>query len=212
MLDEATIQNNKEVFLELIGKIDREGSDIPLLIKQLTSSDFFVAPASTKWHGAYEGGLCDHCLNVYFNLKRMIENKGLEEKYSETSLIIVALLHDLSKMNFYEKSVRNKKVYSNGGSKHDELGKFDWVSVPSYVIKDASDRFVFANHGQTAEFMARKFVPLTVDESVAIINHMGGFDSGAAIDNNLSDIYNKYPLAAVLHAADFISSYIDEGF
>lgn len=210
MLSDTIIQENKQTFLDLIRNIKREGANVELLVKQLQESDFFEAPASTRFHAAYPGGLCDHSLNVFFNLKRMVENKGLTETYDETTLIIVALLHDFSKMNFYEPSAQNKKVYSETGTKKDELGNFDWVSIRGYKVRESSNRFIFASHGQTAEYMVRRFIPLTCEESVAIINHMGGFDSNTSVGDNLTDIYNRYPLAALLHAADFISTYIDE--
>lgn len=112
-------------------------------------------------------------------------------------------------MNFYEKSFSNKKVYSDTGSKYDAMGRYDWVSVPGYSIKDSSDRFVYGSHEQTAEFMARMLIPLTVEESVAIIHHMGGQSWDSAKDN-IAEVYSKYPLATLLHLADMISTYVLE--
>ena len=201
---------NKQKFIDLLRKIQRPNANIDGLIKKLETSDFFTAPASTKYHNAYKGGLVEHCLNVYYNLTHLVDIKGLKSEIDETSIIICGLLHDLSKMNFYEVYYKNKKVYSENGSKYDNLGFFDWVSEECYKVKDAHDRFIFGNHEETAEFMVRSFIPLSVEESVAILNHHGGMGYDSIPPSTISDKYNRYPLTSLLHAADFLSTYIDE--
>ena len=197
-------------FLELLIKIDRPNADIDGLIKKLDSSDFFRAPASTRYHNAFKGGLLDHSLNVYYNLRYLVDIKGLKEHISEESIIICGLLHDIAKINFYEPSSRNKKVYHENGAKYDELGRFDWVAEFSYKIRDAQDRFVFGNHEETSEFMIKTYIPLSVDESVAILNHHGGMSYDSIPPSTISDKYNRYPLASLLHMADFLATYVDE--
>lgn len=210
MLTKEQIQKNKEEFIEILRSIEREGADIEKLIAKLESSDFFYAPASIKYHHAFEGGLVDHCLNVYYNLMHLLNYKFPEgAPVSEDSVKIVALLHDMSKMNNYEPTYSNKKVYCEDGNKQDELGRFTWVSVPGWKVREAPDRFIFGNHESTAEFMVRQFIPLTVEESVAILHHMGGMSWDSAKDN-ISEVYNKYPLGVLLHNADMLSTYIDE--
>ena len=66
--DEETVEANKQEFINLVKKIEREGANITHLLDKLEKSDFYYAPASAKYHGAYRGGLVDHCLNVYYNL------------------------------------------------------------------------------------------------------------------------------------------------
>ena len=197
-------------FLELLIKIDRPNADIDGLIKKLDSSDFFRAPASTRYHNAFKGGLLDHSLNVDYNLRYLVDIKGLKEHISEESIIICGLLHDIAKINFYEPSSRNKKVYHENGAKYDELGRFDWVAEFSYKIRDAQDRFVFGNHEETSEFMIKTYIPLSVDESVAILNHHGGMSYDSIPPSTISDKYNRYPLASLLHMADFLATYVDE--
>jgi hypothetical protein len=210
MLTKEQIQTNKEEFIEILRTIEREGAEIEKLITKLENSDFFYAPASIKYHNAFEGGLVDHCLNVYYNLMHLLKYKYPDgSDISDDSIKIVALLHDLSKMNNYEPTYSNKKVYCEEGNKYDELGKFMWVSVPSWKVREASDRFIFGNHESTAEFMIRQFIPLTVEESSAILHHMGGMSWDSAKDN-ISEVYNKYPLGVMLHTADMLSTYIDE--
>jgi len=210
MTEEEMINSNKARFIELASTITREGAIIDSLIKKLEGSDFFVAPASTQYHGSFKGGLCTHCLNVYDNLSNMVKVFGYSEKISNTSIIIVSLFHDLSKMNFYEEYFQNKKIYSESGSKKDELGKFEWKSVPAFKVKESQDRFLFGTHGQNSEYMISRFIPLSMEESVAIINHMGGKDNDTANASNLSEIFNRYTLAVLLHMADLKATYCDE--
>lgn len=201
--------SNREEVVKLINKIKRTGFKKEELINYLDTSDFYIAPASAKYHSSYEGGLCDHCLNVYRNLKMLVDKKDLFDKISETSIILVSLFHDMSKINLYTKDVRNKKVYSPAGTKYDNRGNYEWVAEEFYTVKPADDQFIFGNHEETAEFMLRCFVPLTVEESVAILHHMGGKSWDSAQDN-LAAAYNKYSLACLLHLADMLSTYVDE--
>ena len=156
------------------------------------------------------GGLVDHSLNVYYNLKSLVKNKHLEDKIPEESIIICGLLHDMSKMNVYEKTYRNKKVYSEYGKKYDELGNFDWVSEEAYKMIDTKNRFIYGNHEETSEFMIRKYIPLKLEESVAILSHHGSLGYDSVPIESVSARFETYPLACLLHIADMISIYIDE--
>ena len=103
----------KERFLTVYKEtVTRAGSDS--LLDWLEHSDFFVAPASTKYHGCYEGGLLQHSLNVYDCLKMGIEAAGLQGVYSEETIAIVSLMHDLCKVNYYKKGSRNVKDEETG--------------------------------------------------------------------------------------------------
>lgn len=209
MITREQIQDNANKFEELVNSITREGFDKEALLRKLENSDFYTAPASSKYHCSYEGGLVDHCLNVYYSLCTLINSFNVIG-IDNDSIIICALFHDFSKMNYYEKTSINKKVYSPDGKKYDELGKFDWIAVPGYSTKAFENRFIYGSHEQAAEFMTRTFIPLTVEESVAILHHMGGQAWDSAKDN-LSEVYTKYPLALLLHLADMISTYYLEG-
>ena len=225
MLTNEEIMSNKAIFISLVEGIEREGVDKERLIKKLEASDFFYAPASTVYHSSFEGGLCHHSLNVYHTLKRFMEAvypmKKVERQsddqenveyvptcpYDEDTIRIVSLFHDFDKMNKYEKSVRNQKVYSEKGTKRDELGKFDWVSVPSYKWKDAKDLFILGTHGENSVYMTETFFPLTAEEHSAIVNHHGLFDNPKL---DVANIFGRYPLACLLHLADMASTYIME--
>ena len=71
MLDDAKIEENKNRFIDLVKGITREGVDMERLLRQLEESDFFEAPASSRYHNSFKGGLCAHSLNVYDCLKKM---------------------------------------------------------------------------------------------------------------------------------------------
>lgn len=200
----------KADFIDLLKEIKRPNANIEGLINKLESSDFFTAPASTKYHNAYIGGLVEHSLNVYYNLYSLAEMKGILPYLDPDSLLICGLLHDISKMNFYEIASRNEKVYHENGTKFDNIGKFDWQSVMSFKVKDVNDRFTFGNHEETSEFMVRTFIPLEVSESVAILNHHGGMGYDSVPVGTISDKYNKYVLASLLHMADFMAAFVDE--
>jgi len=200
VLTETQVAENMEQFKSLIKSITRKGADIEGLLDKLERSDFYTAPASTKYHGAYPGGLVDHSLCVYYNLKSLVENKHLTEVISEDSIKIVALLHDLDKMNKYTTYMRNVPPSETCPT---------WTKEENYKTKDASELFIYGNHEQNSEFMARHFIPLTVEESTAILHHMGSMAWDSAKDN-ISLVYDKYPLAMLLYVADMISTYIEK--
>jgi hypothetical protein len=213
MLSREQIAQNKEEFISLISSINREGAKIDKLLEKLEGSDFFYAPASTQFHGAYEGGLCDHCLNVYYNMMHLVNYKaptlGIDPETLKESILVVSLLHDISKMNLYTLSAKNTKVYCAEGDKSDILGNFYWDTKLIYSIRDISERFVYGSHEETSEYMIRQFIPLTLEESNAILHHMGGMSWDSAQDK-LGESYNRYPLGVFLYTADMLSSYIDE--
>ena len=115
MLSKSEIETNKVKFIEILkaALINRPGVRLENLIQALSSSDFFIAPASCKYHANYEGGLCAHSLNVYNNLMNILEMEN-DTTIDRESATIVALLHDISKMNYYEPYYQNKKIYSDG--------------------------------------------------------------------------------------------------
>lgn len=216
MLTKEQIDTNKNEFIELLKQIKRPGCDIDALINKLEKSDFFIAPASTQYHCGYAGGLCYHSLNVYKQLCKLVdmeyprfipdENGELFEiedyfcPISTDSILITALLHDISKMNYYEISQRNVK---------DEKG--NWVQVPFVKTREAKDRFVYSTHGVNSEYMIGRFIPLSIEESAAITNHMGGKEAGAPVmDSTVTEVFNRYPLAILLHTADMLATFIDE--
>ncbi len=197
-------EQNKQEFLSLVNQIQRDG--ISDLINFLEKSDFFTAPASTKMYRAEEGGLCAHALARYKVMKNLIAaNDWFVEN---NSFLITSLLADLNKINYFEPTCINKKVYSEGGKKMDELGHFDWVSEWGWKVKDPEQRFIFGTSGQNSERIITNYIPLKDEESAAIITLGVSFENPTF---NYANIYKKYGLACVLAAADSLATFCTEG-
>ena len=74
--------NDKEKFIEYYRThIKRQGAEELLEYLLSPQSDFFTAPASTRFHGAYEGGLCEHSVNVYESLHAYVTSPRFTETY-----------------------------------------------------------------------------------------------------------------------------------
>lgn len=187
-------EKNKAFFLELLRSTNREG--IESLIEWLESTDFFVAPASTKYHGAYPGGLLQHSINVYTRLHDEVFRNGNYAKYYD-SKIIVSLLHDVCKANFYVESSRSVKDSVTG----------TWSQVPCYTV---DEQYPFG-HGEKSVYLISKHIQLTDEEAIAIRWHMGGFDQSVKGGSySVGYAFEKYPLALLLHIADMKATYLDE--
>ncbi len=191
---------NKERFIEIYKeKIKRDGADKLLDFLLSSSSDFFTAPASTRFHGNYEGGLVEHSLNVYDCLCDIMKRPRINEvygiEYSEESIAIAALLHDLCKINFYNVSFRNVK---------NDMGK--WESVPFYTIDDSLPY----GHGEKSVYIISGYMRLTRDEAFAIRYHMG-FSADKENHGNVGKAMEMFPLAFFLNCADSEAAYYVEG-
>ena len=183
----------EEQFKELYRRyIHREGAE-ELLEWMERETDFFTAPASTKHHLAYPGGLVEHSVNVFRELRKVV----IDNEPTMEAVAICALLHDLCKANFYKKGTRNVK--------NDETGK--WEKVPSYSVEDM---FPYG-HGEKSVFLIERFMKLKVEEAVAIRWHMGGFDDAVRGGSfAMSGAFEKYPLAVKLHISDLEATYLME--
>ena len=183
----------KQKFIEYYqANIHREGAD--RLLEWLQTTDFFTAPASTRYHCACPAGLVMHSINVY---EVMMEKHFDPETDSAESFALCALLHDVCKAQFYKVSSRNVKNERTG----------QWEKVPYYVIEDA---FPYG-HGEKSVFLIERFVRLKPAEATAIRWHMGGFDDAARGGNfSISVAYDKYPIAVKLHLADLEATYLRE--
>lgn len=204
------LENNKKTIIELVNKIERP-FDKEAFLNMLEQTDFYIAPASARFHNNCYGGLCDHTIHVYNQLMMLVLELGLTDKISEESIIVVAICHDLAKINYYEKSYKNQKVYCESGSKKDGSGNFDWVTVESYKTREANDRFIYSGHEINSEYIAKSYMPLSTEESAAIVNHHCGLSFDSIKDTGIvSDVYRRYSLACLLHLADMIASYVLE--
>lgn len=192
--------NREDDFIKIYTQyIKRPGSEA--LLDWLHSTDFFLAPASTRFHGCYEGGLCEHSVNVWEELVRLLKAYP-EVKVSGETAAIVALLHDLCKIGCYKPERKSRKT---GRLKRD--GKPEWEDYIGFAFEED---FCFGGHGSKSVYLAQKYLPLTNAEAVAINCHMGFADRNPG-DYSLGTAYERYPLAWLLHVADESATYIREG-
>lgn len=205
MLTDRQIQKNKEEYIALINMVHRDGFRKAEFLQMLEESDFYYAPASTRFHNAFPGGLVDHKLHTYNNAKLINTQKNLG--ISHDSIVLGTLGHDLGKINFYEIYQSHKKAYSDHGSKSDINGRFDWVAEGKIGVRDASERFIYGTHAQNSERILSSYCPLSEEESMAILNHHPDWNGS---NHDITPIFSKYPLIAVLHAADLLACYVDE--
>lgn len=169
------------------------------LLDWLSSQDFFTAPASTKYHLAKDGGLCEHSIHVYERLRKLysleICDGGELTPEQEETVAVVGLLHDLCKVGFYDVEMRNKKVDGQ------------WVQVPSYVCNDKLPY----GHGEKSVYIIRSFMKLSQEEAMAIRWHMGFSDNDfKAGGYGVSNAFSMYKLPVIAHIADLEATYFDE--
>ena len=196
-MEETEIKKNQEEFIKIFKEnIHREGANE--LLDWLLKTDFFISPASTKFHSAVAGGLCFHSLNVY---NRFLNNLKLEygekvfEKISKESIAIIALLHDVCKVDCYKIDYKNVKVNN------------EWVKQPYYSYADSLPY----GHGEKSVYMISGFMKLTREEAMAINWHMGGFDARVLGGfYGLSQVFSEYPSAVLFHVSDIQATYLDE--
>ena len=179
----------REEYINLLRSTGREG--IEELISFLDRTDFYKAPASTRYHGNFEGGLAQHSMKVYEILKNKVQHAVIDLNVSDDTLIIAALLHDICKVNFYKIEYRNAK---------NERG--EWEKVPFYTIEDT----IPYGHGEKSVMMISEYIKLTVEEKYAIRWHMG-FTEPKELYTTLGAAFKKYPLALLLHEADLEATY-----
>ena len=179
----------EQEIINLLNKTNRPGMD--KLISFLQKSDFFKAPASTRFHGAFEGGLAQHSMKVYEILKEKVKTSVIPLDIKEESILIIGLLHDICKVNFYKVDYRNTK---------NSLGV--WEKVPYYAVEDT----IPYGHGEKSVMMISEYIKLTNEEKYAIRWHMG-YTEPKELYGTIGEAYKKYPIALLAHEADLEATY-----
>ena len=193
----ADINECKAMFTDIYNTyVKRDGA--AEMLEYLNKSDFFSAPASAKFHMAETAGLCMHSVNVYNRLKKLVAAEYGEDytgTYSDETIAVCGLLHDVCKVNYYAVEMRNVK--EEGG----------WVKKPFYKV---DERYPYG-HGEKSVFIINQYMRLSAEEAMAINWHMGGFDARVMGGSySLSEAYAKFKLALLLHVADLEATYLDE--
>ena len=179
-------QTNKDHFKAIVrDHIKRDGIDA--LMGWLETTDFYSAPASTRFHESYDGGLCEHSLNVYYHLVHL--NRAYGYVCDDEAIAIVALFHDLCKISCYDKGFRNVK---------DDTGT--WNKVPTFLWNEQNK---FGFHGPKSMYIVMSFMKLDFNEASAISCHMG-IENGSS--GSIMDAFRGNILAFLLHMADMAST------
>lgn len=187
-------RGSRESFDELLRSTNREG--IEDLLTWLHSTDFYTAPASTRYHGSCERGLILHSLSVLDCA--IVLNKCIGFSLNHNSVIIASLLHDICKADCYKVSTKNKKVVDP------ETGRYEWVETPYYEF---DEEYPFGGHGSKSVYLASRYISLTFEEAAAINCHMG-LTQDSVTNRAIAKAYEEYKLAWLIHAADELSTFI----
>lgn len=190
----------KNKFIEIYeSNIKREGAD--RLLEYLTKTDFFEAPASTRFHLSRPGGLVEHSVHVYERLKKLYMDNPQDAQFpwmtdaEDETIAICGLLHDVCKTNFYTVEMRNRKNETTGA----------WEKYPFYVVDDKLPY----GHGEKSVYIISSFMRLTREEAMAIRWHMGAWEDSAN-NNTVGRAFELHPLALLTHIADMQATYFDE--
>lgn len=189
------METPRERFISLLRSTGAAGVEDLIAWLDGPHCDFFVAPASTKYHCAYEGGLVDHSLAVFDECVRLynaFQDRPEFRVMSKASVIKVALLHDVCKANMY-KSVEKSRKNASG-------------SWEKYMGWDHDEQFKFGGHGSKSVFIVSRYLDLTDEEAAAINCHMGTWDAKDV--QPISQVFNENPLAWMLHVADESATFV----
>lgn len=192
------IETNRDLIVKFLLSVKRP--DMDKLVKYLIASDFFTAPASTHFHDSEAGGLAAHSLDVYNALEWVVGILKLEIK--PESRIIIGLLHDVCKIDFYKRGIKNVKE----GKKINGYGKEvdNWIEKEVWEVADEFP----AGHGEKSVFTIIPFISLTEFEILSIRWHMAAWDLSEMGKLSLRSALDKYPAIMAVHVADLIATYL----
>lgn len=188
--------SNRELFISIMKQVERPGVDE--LLAWLEGTDFYSAPASTRFHGSYPGGLVYHTLNVVYELRELVRFYDVKDITNE-SIIIVALAHDFCKINIYQETMVNVPPQRSKSGK--------WEQQLGYK----KNEILKLGHGAKSLSILQNFIKLEDYEKEAIFWHMGAYDTGTLSSiHDLYDVFKENKLAFLLHMADMVATYITE--
>lgn len=195
-----TSEEKRKGFLDTYKLLYKSREGMEDMLGWMEAVGFLDAPASTRFHGSYPGGLADHSNTVYLRLLCLREMLSLSQKIRDDTLFVCGYLHDLCKLEFYQSA---KKAMKNP-----DTGK--WEDVEAFVI---NEQFPMG-HGEKSAYIAAHFLTLAAQEALAIRWHMGGYRDGELrslieVWKKARDTWNE-PLILMTHMADSIATYVDE--
>lgn len=188
--------DNIAEFKQRLANTHRDG--VWELIDWLDTTDFFRAPASTRFHEAWGGGLLEHSLRVHNWLKALVDfyttnplANGSTADLTSESVAITALCHDFCKIGCYKTEMRWRKDQHNR-----------WEQYPTYKFEED---FAFGGHGSKSVYLVQHFIKLSPAEAAAINCHMGSWDQSPY--GKPGAVFETNPLAWLLHVADGAATY-----
>jgi hypothetical protein len=183
-------KNANEIrFIELLTRLNIDLTDINKFLDQI---DYFNAPATTQYAGAYPGGLCEHALAVAHELG-VLCNAYYPGRYSEEDVIKVALFKDIYKATMYEGYMKNTKDEATG----------QWISVPAFKTRESNSRPVFGSAAFSSYMQIKDLIPLTNEQIEAIIQA-----SPQNFEPDIHDVMRTYPLVTLTRMAEMAATYI----
>lgn len=157
-------------------------------LKWLAENGFFTAPASTKYHGNYEGGLFDHSFMVMNLLVELSAANGLKWK-RPASPFLVGMLHDLCKIDQYR--IDNSTPYTVG-----EPTRYEY-----------NPNTMYKGHGDKSIILLSQFTTLTDEETACIRYHMGAFTEKEEWRDYTRAVH-AFPNVLWTHQADMLASHV----
>lgn len=175
---------------QAIGNADKGEAIADRILTWLETTDFFTAPASTRYHESAPCGLVFHSLKVY-NEATTLQTIPAFASCNVCNWALAALVHDWCKIGLYESYTRNVKNETTG----------QWEKVPSFKIAEVK-RNNTLGHGTASMFMISQFIRLSLEEALAIRWHMGTWNVCDGEFNDLQDSNENYPLVHMIQFAD----------
>ena len=198
------LDNYKEKFKFIFNNIKRSGA-AELLEWLEHETDFFTAPASTKYHGAHHGGLLIHSVNVWRRLHDIVDRDMMNQNapdFCDTAelvetVAVLGLLHDVCKVGVYHQETKRRK--------NPDTGK--WEDYLGYTFRDPLP----LGHGEKSLFLITRHMTLTEEEALAIRWHMGAYDDAVkGGSRSMAEAMTLTPWVWRLQEADTCATWIDE--
>jgi hypothetical protein len=190
MISQEQKNNNEIKFVELLSRLNIDLTELNKLLDQI---NYFNAPASTQYMGAYPGGLCEHALRVAHELG-VLCNAYFPGRYSEEDVIKVAFFKDIYKATMYEAYMKNVKDEESG----------QWTTIPAYKTREGTNRPVYGDLGFSSYMQIKNLVPLTDEQIEAII-----YSRPSDFAPDIHEVFRAYPLVTLTRMAEMAASYIN---
>lgn len=189
-------------FVDFMASSGDEDLVSPDMLKYLSLNHFFTAPASTKYHGNYEGGLFDHSFVVAKFLVRLTEDNHLTWK-NPRSPYIVGMFHDLCKIDQYIPQYEMREELEQSPLNDPKPMKF----VKTLCGYEYNPDTLLKGHGDKSVMLLSQFYTLTDEEIMCIRYHMGAFTDKSEW-NDYTRAVSQYPNVLWTHQADMLASHV----